>query len=336
MRQPGKRTIRRILHLATGGTIASTRTGQGIAPTVGAEALLGQIGEIARRYRAESRQLLNADSTNLGPEHWGRIAAAAFEGLRGFDGVVITHGTHTLAYTAAALSLMLRNPDRPVVLTGAQLPVDDPDSDAARNLVDAFAVAGQPAAGVMVVFGGRILRADRVLKLDTRDPDAFRSVNVPDLGKVRDGRVQWFQGPPRAVPGSPALLPAVSREVFLLKLFPSLDPGIFAFLAGTDIKGVVIEGYGVGIIPFEDERFLAGVEGLLAKGVCVVLSTQSPFGGTDLGSYTVGRRCLELGAVEGGDLSPEALVVRLMWALGQSSDPEKVRRIAASGSLDSG
>ena len=89
-------------------------------------------------------------------------------------------------------------------------------------------------------------------------------------------------------------------------------------------------------MPFADGRFLAGVEGLLERGVCVAFTTQTVFGGTDLASYAIGRRCLELGALEGGDLTPEALVVRVMWALGQSSDPEEVRRIAASGSVDPG
>ncbi len=322
--------MKTILHLSTGGTIASTRGAGGIAPAVAADALLERLPSLKRLCRIESRPVMSADSTNLRPQDWSRIAEEVWRGQAGYDGIVITHGTHTMAYTAAALSLMIRGPRRPIVLTGAQLPFDDEGTDGTRNLLDAFLTACQPAAGVFVVFGGRIMAGDRVVKLHSRRLDAFRSANAADLGEVAGGRLRWLAGAPPAAPAAPPrFLPAICPQVLLLKLSPGFDSRLLDLLPGLGVRGLVIEGYGVGIIPFAEPDLALRVKGLIERGVCVVFTTQCPFGGTDLAAYAIGRECLALGAVEGGEATPEALVVRLMWALGQTRDPREARRLMA-------
>ena len=319
--------MKNILYLSTGGTIASTRGPGGIAPTKDAAAMLDSIPSLKKLCRVEARSIMNVDSTNMEPGDWKVIARDAFEGLSGFDGVVISHGTHTLAYTAAALSFMIQGVNRPVVITGSQLPFDAVGTDAARNLVDAFVTACEPVAGVFVVFDGRIMRGCRVSKMRTKHVDAFRSVNAPCLGAVWDGKVRYMVDFPMLDKGSPALFPDVASEVSLFRLFPGFDPRIFDLLPGIGTRGVVIEGYGIGAIPFVNEGFLGKVKSLIDGGISTVISTQSLYDGTEMGLYRIGRKCLAAGAIEGHDMTTEALVTKLMWALGQTRDMDGVRRI---------
>jgi L-asparaginase len=319
--------MKNILYLSTGGTIASTRGPGGVAPTKDAAAMLDSIPSLKKLCRVEARSIMNVDSTNMEPGDWKAIARGAFEGLSGFDGVVISHGTHTLAYTAAALSFMIRGVNRPVVITGSQLPFDAVGTDAARNLVDAFVTACEPVAGVFVVFDGRIMRGCRVSKMRTKHVDAFRSVNAPCLGEVWGGKVRYVVDFPMPDKGPPALFPDVAPEVSLFRLFPGFDPGIFDLLPGIGTRGVVIEGYGTGAVPFANEEFLGKVKGLIDGGISTVISTQSLYDGTEMGLYRIGRKCLAAGAIEGHDMTTEALVTKLMWALGQTRDMDGVRRI---------
>jgi len=334
--------MKNILYLSTGGTIASTRGPGGIAPTKTAKAMLDSIPSLKKLCRVEARSIMNVDSTNMEPGDWKVIARNAFEGLSGFDGVVVSHGTHTLAYTAAALTFMIQGVNRPVVITGSQLPFDAEGTDAVRNLGDAFVTACEPVTGVFVVFDGRIMRGCRVSKMRTKHVDAFRSVNAPCLGAVWGGKVRYmvdFPMPERGyiagetpggaapVKGSPAFFPDVAPEVSLFRLFPGFDPRIFDLLPGLGTRGVVIEGYGIGAIPFANEEFLGKVKGLIDGGISTVISTQSLYDGTEMGLYRIGRKCLAVGAIEGHDMTTEALVTKLMWALGQTRDMDGVRKI---------
>jgi L-asparaginase len=332
--------MRKVLYLSTGGTISSTHGSGGIVPTVGAGAMLDLVPSVKRLCRVEARSVMSVDSTNMQPEDWSAIAKAAFEGIAAFDGVVVSHGTHTMAYTASALSFMIRNPGKPIVFTGAQIPVDDEGTDAKRNLADAFRVACEPIAGVFLVFNGTIALGCRVTKARAKHTDAFVSVNAPPVGSVMGGKVRIFEGwrvsgrgglpDRRAAPAGPSLLPGVCPDVFLLKVFPGMNPEIFDALPALGTRGVVVEGYGVGSLPFLKRDLLPGVKRLLERGIAVAITTQSLLDGTDLSLYEVGTSCLRMGAIEGRDASVEALVAKLMWALGQTADMDEVRRIMAA------
>ena len=184
--------MKRVLVIATGGTIASAEEGSGLAPALTGEQLVAFVPEVAQMCHAEVSQVMNVDSTNMRPEGWLDIADEVRRRYDDFDGFVVLHGTDTLAYTAAGLSYLVQRSPKPVVLTGSQLPMGDPGTDGKRNLLDAVRVAcDDAAAGIMVAFGGKVIAGTAARKVRTRDFGAFDSLNVPDLGTVSESGVQW-------------------------------------------------------------------------------------------------------------------------------------------------
>jgi len=322
--------MKKILYLSTGGTISSIRSSGGIVPALRAGVILDRIPLLRKICNIECGSIMSIDSTNMQPRDWSTIAEVVFESISRSDGIVITHGTNTMAYTASALSFMIKNPGKPIVLTGSQIPLEEEDTDARRNLIDAFITACEPIAGVFVVFNGSLMIGSRVSKIRTKHPDAFHSINVPHLGFILNRRVHYLQTPPSGKNVIPELNTKLCPDVFLIKVFPGLKPDIFDFLLRIGVKGVVIEGYGVGSIPFSDNNFIPWVKKLIDQGVCVVITTQSLLDGTDLTIYEDGRLCREMGAIEGRDMTTEALMVKLMWALGQTEDIQEVRKIMAT------
>lgn len=187
--------MKRVLVIATGGTIASAEEGSGLAPALTGEQLVAFVPEVAQMCHAEVSQVMNVDSTNMRPEGWLAIAGEVRRRYDDFDGFVVLHGTDTLAYTAAGLSYLVQRSPKPVVLTGSQLPMGDPGTDGKRNLLDAVCVAcDDSAAGVLVAFGGKVIAGTAARKVRTRDFEAFDSLNVPDLGVVGESGVQWATG----------------------------------------------------------------------------------------------------------------------------------------------
>ena len=187
--------MKSILVIATGGTIASAEEGSGLAPALTGEQLVAFVPEVAQACHVEVSQVMNVDSTNMRPEGWLAIAGEVRRRYGEFDGFVVLHGTDTLAYTAAGLSYLVQGGPKPVVLTGSQLPMGDPGTDGKRNLLDAVLVAcDDAAAGVMVAFGGKVISGTAARKVRTRSFEAFDSLNVPELGCVRDGQVKWADG----------------------------------------------------------------------------------------------------------------------------------------------
>ena len=184
--------MKRVLVIATGGTIASAEEGSGLAPALTGEQLVAFVPEVAQVCHVEVSQVMNVDSTNMRPEGWLAIADEVRRRYDDFDGFVVLHGTDTLAYTAAGLSYLVQRSPKLVVLTGSQLPMGDPGTDGKRNLLDAVRVAcDDAAAGIMVAFGGKAILGTAARKVRTRDFEAFDSLNVPDLGAVGENGVQW-------------------------------------------------------------------------------------------------------------------------------------------------
>ena len=175
---------KKILLLTTGGTIASQHTEGGLAPTITGEGLRAFVGSMLDAFDVTVRDILHLDSSNMQPEEWEFIAKNVYENRRAFDGIVITHGTDTMSYTAAALSFMLQGIPIPVVLTGAQLPITHPLSDATDNLRTAFAMAAAGYGGVYLAFDRRVILGTRAVKTHTMDFGAFDSVNAPFAAEV--------------------------------------------------------------------------------------------------------------------------------------------------------
>ena len=314
--------MKRILLIATGGTIASRNTESGLAPGLSPEELLRHVPDAASFCRVETTQPLNLDSTNIAPEHWLLLTGIIEKNYAGYDGFVICHGTDTLAYTAAALSYLIRHTRKPIVLTGAQKPIDREDTDARQNLLDSLRVACDRDSGVCIVFGGHVIAGTRARKTRTKSYNAFSSINFPDLAEVRDQRVVRFI--PCEEEGKPVFTHSLNTNVVLLKLIPGLPSGVLS-AAGKLCDGLIIESYGIGGIP---DCYLAELDSLVQTGKTVVMATQVPQEGSDLSVYQVGHRLKErYRLLETYDMTLESTVTKLMWVLGQTGEPREIQRL---------
>ena len=278
--------------------------------------------DAASLCQIDTVQPLNLDSTNVAPEHWLLLAKLIEEQYDRYDGFVICHGTDTLAYTAAALSYLIQHTRKPIVLTGAQRSIDEDTTDAKVNLMDALRYACAGESGVCIVFGSHVIAGTRARKSRTKSYNAFTSLNFPDLASIHESRVVRYI--PWEDQGAPVFYHRLNTRVFLLKLTPGMDPAAFA-AAGKLCDGLIIESYGVGGIP---EVYLEELDKLISQGKTVIMATQVPQEGSDLSVYQVGKHVKDrYHLLESYDMTLEATVVKLMWAMGQSDDPESIRKL---------
>ena len=314
--------MKHILLIATGGTIASRKTAQGLTPQLTPEELLSYIPDAADICSIHTMQPINLDSTNIRPEHWLLLTRLIEENYDRYDGFVICHGTDTLAYTASALSYLIQHTNKPIVLTGAQRSIDEDSTDAKTNLMDSLRFASSGESGVCIVFGSHVIAGTRARKSRTKSYNAFTSLNFPDLASVHDSRVVRYI--PWTESGTPRFYHTLNTRVFLLKLTPGMDPAAFQ-AAGQLCDGLIIESYGMGGIP---DLYLEELDQLIRQGKTVIMATQVPQEGSDLSVYQVGHRVKErYRLLETYDMTLEATVTKLMWVLGQTSDPKEIRRL---------
>lgn len=317
--------MKNILLLATGGTIASVVGNEGLAPGLSAEELLHYLPETSGEFHVDGKILMNQDSTNLQPEDWVKIAEAVYKYYDEYDGFVITHGTDTLAYTSSALSYMLQGLNKPVVLTGSQVPISFQKTDARKNVADALRFASEEIGGVFIVFDGRVILGTRAVKMRTKSYDAFESINHPYVAYVTRNEVK-YQWKPEPNAGPLLLNTKLCTDVFLMKLYPGTKPEIFDFLKGL-YKGVIIESFGNGGLPFEGRNLLPKIKELTEAGTAVVITTQCLEEGEDLLLYEVGHKVAQYNVILSGDMNTEALVAKLMWVLGQSDTLDQVKQM---------
>ena len=276
--------MKKILVIATGGTIACKRTEGGLTPLITSEDLLSYIPGTRELCQTDAVQLLNLDSTNIRPEHWLMMARCIRENYPRYDGFVLCHGTDTMAFTAAALSYLIQNSPKPIIITGAQRPIDMEDTDARMNLSDSIAYAcSEQAHGVSIVFDGNVIAGTRARKMRTKSYNAFSSINYPYLAAIRDGQiVQYIR---EEITGCPAFYDTLDQSVFLLKLIPGISPKLL-LAAGEEYDAIIIESFGVGGLPAcdnEEESFLSAAKELVKKGKLIVMATQVIHEGSDLG-----------------------------------------------------
>ena len=319
--------MKNILMIGTGGTIASEMSPEGLTPELTPSQLLRCVPAIRDICRVDCLNLFSLDSTNITPAHWLQTARAIREHYADYDGFVISHGTDTMAYTAAALSYLVQSADKPIMLTGAQKPINYDSTDSKLNLTDAFvcAASGQ-LAGVNIVFSGRVILGTRARKTCSKSFAAFSSINYPDVGILLDHRlVRYIE--PESLP-APIFSDRLDEKVGLVKMVPGLDPELLDYLLARS-DALIIECFGVGGLPaYEDRRILRIVEKHTAAGKFVVVTTQVQNEGSDLSVYSVGHGLKQNPLVlEGYDMTTEALYAKLMWILGQTKEPEAVARL---------
>jgi L-asparaginase len=310
--------MKKILLIATGGTIASTPTEQGLAPGLSSRELLETVPELSGVCQIDTLQLFNLDSTNMCHVQWLAIARTVREKYEDYDGFLITHGTDTMAYAAAVLSYLIQQSPKPVVLTGAQRSISQRDTDARENLLNAAIYAADAGAqGVHIVFDGKVIEGTRATKTRTKSYAAFSSMDYPEVAVVRGGRVLHYVRSPR--PQAPVFYDSLDPRVFVLKLTPGIQPGIFDYLA-ENYRAVIIESFGVGGIPvYDSEAFADKIAMLTEKGVKVIIKTQVAHEGSDMEVYRVGFTIKQrFNLLEAYDMTTEAAFAKTMWALGSS------------------
>jgi len=323
--------------VSTGGTIASRvdyRTGA-VRPALSANDLYSVVPELSEIARIDAKILFSLFSENITPTHWSEIAkAAAKEINKDAAGVVIAHGTDTLAYTAAALSFALRGLPVPVIVVGSQRSADRPSSDAAANLVGAVrAAAKAPFAEVAVAMHDTVSdrsiafhRGTRVRKCHTSRRDTFKSINTAPLAGMEDEKitmlVQDFEK--RDSKRKLVLKPVFDDKVALVKFHPGLDPRLIEWYAENDYRGMIIEGTGLGHM---GNYGFSAIREAIKAGVVVAMASQCIWGRIDMNVYDQGRDLLAMGVVPLKDMLSETALVKLMWIFGQTKDAEEAKRL---------
>lgn len=317
-----------ILLLTTGGTIASLSGKDGLEPGMDGHALSHSLDHLlADCYEVTVKDILHLDSSNIQPEEWILIGKNIFENAKDYDGIVITHGTDTMAYTASILSFMLRNVPIPVVLTGSQLPIAHPLTDAYDNLRYAFAMAASQVPGIFLAFARKIILGCRAVKVRTIGFDAFESVNYPLIATVDSKGLNINKDALVKNSGPFEFLSNLNTNVFLIKLTPGLNPQIFDMLVKMNYKGIVIEAFGSGGLHFINRNLIEKLKKLIDLNVAVIVSSQCLYERSDLSVYQAGQLALKQGVIPAYDMTTEAAVTKLSWALGQTSDMNEIRKI---------
>jgi len=317
---------KKYLVITTGGTIASAVTDKGLAPTIPAEEIFAYF-KPKDDVELAIEPLMAKDSTNMQPEDWLAVAETVKKNADEYDGFIVTHGTDTMAYTASALSYLLYGFDKPVVLTGSQVPLGMQYTDAETNLQDALIfVSETDLKGVFIVFNGLAMVGTRAVKTKTQSYDAFESINFPYVARIIHGKMNTLYQPiDEEILIHPKEL-ALDTNIFMLKAFPGMTVDIFDYLA-EHAHGVIIESFGNGGLPFERRNLLPGIQKLTEAGIPVVITTQILEEGQDISLYEVGQRVVEAGGITAGDMNTEAIVAKLMWLLAYTDDIEEITEL---------
>ena len=306
--------MKKILLIATGGTIASKKTESGLAPQITPEELVSFIPDLKEVCEVECLQLLNLDSSNMEPIHWIQMVTCIQNNYDKYDGFVIAHGTDTMAYTAAGLSYMIQNSKKPIVITGSQKPINMDITDAKTNLLDSFTYAAdEKSQGVVIVFDGKVIAGTRAKKFRSKSYNAFESIDFPVLAMIQDGQIM------RYIPVMPyeeevAFYSDLNPNVFLLKMIPGIKPEMLSFIF-AHYDAIIVESFGVGGIPKSiSEDFYEYCRKYPEK--TIVMATQVAHEGSDMTVYEVGHemkaRCNFL---ESYDMTLESVIAKTMWML---------------------
>lgn len=307
--------MKKVLLIATGGTIASKKSENGLKPQITPEELLEYIPQVKEICEVETIQLLNLDSSNMEPQHWKKMVHCIRENYDAYDGFVIAHGTDTMAYTAAALSYMIQNSTKPIVITGAQKPIDLEITDAKSNLLDSFLYAADAKSqGVQIVFDGKVIAGTRAKKVRSKSYNAFSSIDFPSLAVIQDLNIM------RYIPMLPyeeevTFYEEMDENIFLMKLIPGIKPQVLEVIFNS-YDCIIVESFGVGGIPQSLAKDFYRLCQEHPEKI-VIMATQVAHEGSDMTVYEVGhdmkKYCRFL---ESYDMTLESVIAKTMWMLG--------------------
>ena len=304
---------KRILIINTGGTLSSVNSEQGLSPGLSSREILEELHMVSKNLELETEDFCSLDSANIFPEDWAALALKIGQVYLNYDGIFINH------VTASMLSFMLQNVPLPVVLTGSQLSISHPVADAMENCRCAIHMAASGCAGVFAAFNRKVMLGCRTSKVRSMSFDAFDSANYPNVAEIS------ALGLHTEKKGVFRVQPHYSDKVFLLKLYPGIEPFILGLLQKQGYQGVYIEGFGLGGMPFLKHDFASAVRKAVEDGMTVLAGSQCPYEGSNLSVYETGLLALRGGVLQAYDMTAEAAVTKLMWVLGQTEKPEEIR-----------
>lgn len=313
----------RLLFLHTGGTLGMIQRKPGpLEPAFYDQAVLPFVAGLEAVAEIEGRVVCSIDSTDMSPEIWEELGRLIAENIDAYDGFVVLHGTDTMAWTAAALSFMLRGLPKTVVVTGSQRPIAELRTDARSNLVHSTicATLGLPEVGLY--FGSHLYRGNRATKVSIQDYDAFASPNHAPLVSMG---VDVVAGPSLPAPVEPfSFQPGFSRDVLVLSLFPGMGAEILPRLVDSGVRAVILRGFGEGNLPHAG--WPDAIEAATAAGVSIVVTSQCARGSVLPGRYDCSAVAAQRGAFFAGDMTTEATTVKVMWLIGQGADRAELGR----------
>jgi L-asparaginase len=323
---------KRILIINTGGTISSVKKGHGYEPLQGyVSSVLETISALSNpdmpNYVIKEYQPL-LDSSNMTVSEWNRIAADIATEHANFDGFVIFHGTDTMAYTASALSFMLENLDKPVIITGSQIPLSEARNDAVDNVITSlWLCAHQPINEVCVYFNQQLLRGNRAQKISAQQFNAFDSPNFPHLATIG---IHIELHHEHLLPSSkkPFRLQTINPHFIAnFRLFPGFASDVLSYMLHQPIRGLVLETYGAGNAQNNDPLFLKLLADACKRGVVIVNCSQCPQGRVEMNQYATGYSLKKAGLISGHDMTPEAAHCKLLYLLSKYPDVEEVKTL---------
>ena len=319
--------MKKILLITTGGTIACIKTSSGLIPHATPEELLNEVEIVKTFCNPTGLNLMCIDSTDMLPSDWIKIAECIKENYDSYDGFVICHGTDTLSYTASALSYLIQNSKKPIVLTGAQKPISTDSTDARNNLVDSFRYAvSDKATGVVVVFDGKVIAGTKAQKIRSKSFNAFNSINLPELAKIVDGNI--FQYIYQEIKENVKFYNKLNEKVSIVTLTPGMNKNIIdAYF--KENYAVIVSSYGTGGIPNRDTYSILGtIEYWLKQGKILVMATQVQQEGSDMSIYHVALRTKEkLSFLEAFDMNLPSVLTKMMWILSLTNDINKIKEL---------
>jgi L-asparaginase len=319
----------KILLLFTGGTIAQIYDHKikALRPPKTPTDILHLAPELQTHFEIGYQYIANIDSSNMQPSLWRKLAETIYSEYDNYDGFVITHGTDTMSFTASALSFSLTNLGKPVVLTGAHLHPAAAGSDAKNNLSNAFYVAGMNLAEVVIVFGSWIVRGNRSTKKDEGSLETIWSPIFPELGRIRMDIELWNFSPQRDKARKPVLRTGFEERIMVFTTFPGLQSSFVDSVLNTEVKGIIIRGFGPGNIPIIENSLINSIQKFTSHKIPVIIGSQTAVGLTKLSLYETGVSAQKLGVISSEDMTLESTITKFMWTLHQTKEMEKIRKL---------
>ncbi len=325
---------KKVLIIYTGGTVGMKKTEQGYTPAPGFLAeVMDLIPDMSREDFPswdlyEMSPLL--DSSNMAVREWNAIASVIYENYESYEGFVVLHGTDTMAYTASALSFILSGLDKPVVLTGSQIPLSEIRSDGRDNLITSVLIAADGVVReVCLYFCGKLLRGNRAMKMSADGLVAFDSPNYPhlaDAGISIRYNLSALMKRKKAGTGLD-FSPFSEVPIGVLKVFPGIQFGLFEEIMTEKLSGIVLETFGAGNIPGGGDELLPIIKKAFASGAVITVCSQCPSGTVILGAYETSSSLKAAGAVSGRDMTTEAAVAKLYYLLSQDLPKQKIKQM---------